>query len=48
MIQLLGPFSGVVAGAFLLDVLIYMAIYYTPILAYIGIRRAVFTRMRLH
>jgi hypothetical protein len=47
LIQLLGPFSGVVGGAFLLDVLIYMALYYAPILAYVGIRRAFFTRMRL-
>jgi hypothetical protein len=45
LIQLLGPFNGVVAGAFLLDVLIYMAIYYVPILAYVGLRRALFTRM---
>ena len=42
-----GPFGEVVEGAFLLDVLIYMALYYASVLAYVGIRRAVFTRMRL-
>lgn len=47
LVLLLGPFSGIAAGAFLLDVLIYMAAYYAPILAYVGIRRPVFTRMRL-
>ena len=36
---LLLPRSGVVEGAFLLDVLIYMAIYYAPILAYTRITR---------
>jgi hypothetical protein len=46
LVQLLGPYSGVVAGVFLLDVLIYMAMYYASVLAYVGIRRAVFTRMR--
>ncbi len=46
LIQLLGPFSGVVAGAFLLDVLIYMAMYYGSVLAYLGIRSVVSTRMR--
>jgi hypothetical protein len=47
LIQLLGPFSGLVAGTFLLDVLIYMAVYYAPILAYVGLRRALFTRIHL-
>jgi len=47
LIQLVGPFSGVVGGAFLLDVLIYMAAYYSSVLVYVGIRRVVFTRMRL-
>lgn len=47
LLQLLSPYSGVVEGAFLLDVLIYMAVYYASILAYVGIRRAVFTRTRL-
>jgi len=40
-------YSGIVRGAFLLDVLIYMAIYYAPVLAYLGIRRAILTRIRL-
>jgi hypothetical protein len=43
----IGPFSGVVEGALLLDVLIYMAVYYASVLAYVGIRSAVLTRMRL-
>ena len=47
MVQLLGPYSGVVAGVFLLDVLIYMVVYYVLVLVYVGIRWAVFTRMRL-
>ena len=36
---LLLPRSGVAAGAILLDVLIYMALYYAPILAYTRITR---------
>ena len=47
LVQLLGPYSGVVASVFLLDVLIYMIVYYALVLAYVGIRWAVFTRMRL-
>jgi len=43
----LHPISGVDEAAFLLDVLVYMAVYYIPILGYIGIRRAVLTRIRL-
>ncbi len=41
------PRSGVAEGAFLLDVLIYMVVYYAPILAYIGLRKALFTRIHL-
>lgn len=42
----LAPFSEFVPGAFLLDVLIYMALCYASILAYVRIRRVVYARMR--